>query len=113
VTEPTEDRLRLRQADAAAIHDELNFIKVQIAPLPTRKDIARIVLLSRAAILTLVLAAAGTAAQAESNKEQYELQERCGKDAAEFFQRFDNSDISGRRAMLRNSGNCGGMPRKR
>jgi hypothetical protein len=89
VTEPTEDRLSLRQADAAAIHDELNFIKMQIARLPTRKDIARIVLLSRAAILTLVLAAAGTAAQAESNKEQYELQERCGKDAAEFFQRFD------------------------
>jgi hypothetical protein len=62
---------------------------VQIARLPTRKDIAPIVLLSRAAILPLVLAAAGTAARAEPNKDQYELQERCGKDAAEFFQRFD------------------------
>jgi hypothetical protein len=55
---------------------------------------ARIVLLSRAAILTLVLAAVGPAAQAESNKEQYELQERCGKDAATFFQRFKTDNPS-------------------
>jgi hypothetical protein len=45
--------------------------------------------IARAAILTVVLAAAGTAADAEPNKEQYELQARCGKDAAEFFQHFD------------------------
>ena len=104
MTEPTEDRLSLRQADAAradlyAIHDELDFIKVQIARLPTCKDLARIAFLSvlagaRAAILTLGLAAAGTAAQAEPNKEQYELQERCGKDAVEFFQRFEKRDPS-------------------
>jgi hypothetical protein len=36
VTEPSKDRLTLRQADAAradlfAIHDELDFIKVQLA----------------------------------------------------------------------------------
>jgi hypothetical protein len=51
MTEPSEDRLSLRQADAAradlyAIHDELDFIKLQIARLPTRKDLARIALLS-------------------------------------------------------------------
>jgi hypothetical protein len=51
VTEPNQDRLTLRQADAAradlyAIHDELDFIKVQIARLPTRRDLARIALLS-------------------------------------------------------------------
>jgi hypothetical protein len=51
VTEPDKDRLTLRQADAAradlyAIHDELDFIKVQIASLPTRTDLARIALLA-------------------------------------------------------------------
>jgi hypothetical protein len=51
VTEPPQDRLSLRQADAAsadlyAIHDELDFIKTQIARLPTRRDVARIALLS-------------------------------------------------------------------
>ena len=39
---------------------------------------------------TLVLSALGTAAQAEPNTVQYELQERCGKDAAAFFKRFDD-----------------------
>ena len=51
MTEPSEHRLSLRQADAAradlyAIHDELDFIKLQLASLPTRKDLARIALLS-------------------------------------------------------------------
>jgi hypothetical protein len=51
MTDETRRRLSLRQADAAradlyAIHDELDFIKVQIARLPTRKDLARIALLS-------------------------------------------------------------------
>jgi hypothetical protein len=50
-SEKTEYRLTLRQADAAradlyAIHDELDFLKAQIARLPTRKDLARIALLS-------------------------------------------------------------------
>jgi hypothetical protein len=51
VAEGTQDRLSLRQADAVradlyAIHDELDFIKAQITRLPTRKDRARIALLS-------------------------------------------------------------------
>jgi hypothetical protein len=51
MTDDPEDRLSLRQADAAradlyAIHDELDCIKVQIALLPTRKDLARIAFLS-------------------------------------------------------------------
>ena len=50
--------------------------------------------IARAAILTLVLAAEGTAAHTEPNKEQYELQARCGKDAAEFFDRFEKRDPS-------------------
>jgi hypothetical protein len=33
-------------------------------------------------------------ASAEPNKEQYELQERCGKRAAEFFQKLDYRDAS-------------------
>jgi hypothetical protein len=50
-SEKPEYRLSLRQADAAradlyAIHDELDFIKAQITRLPTRKDLARIALLS-------------------------------------------------------------------
>jgi hypothetical protein len=70
-----------------------DFIKVRIERLPTRKARARIVLLSCAAVLTLVLAAGGTtAAQGEPNKEQYELQKRCGKDAAVFFARFDKEE---------------------
>ena len=43
---------------------------------------------ARAAILTLVLAAEGTAAHTEPNKEQYELQARCGID------RFEKRDPS-------------------
>ena len=51
MTNGTERRLSLRPADAAradlfAIHEELEFLKVQIARLPTRKDLARIALLS-------------------------------------------------------------------
>jgi hypothetical protein len=61
VTEPSEDRLSLRQADAAradlyAIHDELDFIKVQIARLPTRKDLVRIALLAALAGAALAIA---------------------------------------------------------
>jgi hypothetical protein len=55
MTDGTGHRLSLRQADAAradlyAIHDELDFIKTQIAlaRLPTRRDLARIALLSMA-----------------------------------------------------------------
>jgi hypothetical protein len=51
VTEPSKDRLTLRQADAAradlyAIHDELDFIKLQLARLPTRTDLTRTALLA-------------------------------------------------------------------
>jgi hypothetical protein len=51
MTDDAERPLSLRQADQAradlyAIHDELDFIKVQIARLPTRKDLARIALLA-------------------------------------------------------------------
>jgi hypothetical protein len=51
MSEGPKHRLSLRQADAAradlyAIHDELDFIKTQIARLPTRRDVARIALLS-------------------------------------------------------------------
>jgi len=60
---------------------------------------------------TLVLSAVGTAARAEPNKAQYELQERCGKDAAAFFKRFNapggasytdhyNPDLNGCFALL-------------
>jgi hypothetical protein len=43
-----------------------------------------------------VLAASVTIskASAATNKEQYELQARCGKDAAEFFERFEKQDPS-------------------
>ena len=51
MTEETEHRLSLRQADAAqadlyAIHDELEFIKATIARVPTRQDLAQIALVS-------------------------------------------------------------------
>jgi hypothetical protein len=51
MSDDAERPLSLRQADQAradlyAIHDELDFIKAQIARLPTRKDLARIALLS-------------------------------------------------------------------
>jgi hypothetical protein len=62
--EGTERRLSLRQADAAraglyAIHDELDFIKTQIARLPTRKDLVQTAVL--AALAGAVLAVAGWA----------------------------------------------------
>lgn len=42
----TEDRLTLRQADEAradfyAIQDDLDFVKAQLARIPTRKELAR------------------------------------------------------------------------
>jgi hypothetical protein len=51
MSEEDEHRLSLRQADAVradlyAIHDELDFVKTQIVRLPTRRDVARIALLS-------------------------------------------------------------------
>jgi len=57
----TEYRLSLRQADAAradlyAIHDELDFIKTQISRLPTRKDLARIAVLSLVGGVALAIA---------------------------------------------------------
>jgi hypothetical protein len=60
MTEPNKDRLTLRQADAAradfyAIHDELAFIKVQAARLPTRTDLARIAVLSALGGATLAI----------------------------------------------------------
>jgi len=53
-TPERSERLTLRQADQAradlyAIHDELDFIREQLARLPTRKVIVRLAL---AAILT-------------------------------------------------------------
>ena len=61
MTDGTEDRLSLRQADAAradlyAIHDELDFVKMQIARLPTRRDLARIALLSLSGGAALAIA---------------------------------------------------------
>ena len=43
---PDEHQLTLRQADQAradfyAIQDELDFVKAQLAPIPTRKELAR------------------------------------------------------------------------
>jgi hypothetical protein len=60
-SEGIEHRLSLRQADAAradlyAIHDELDFIKAQISRLPTRKDLARIALLSLLGGVALAIA---------------------------------------------------------
>jgi hypothetical protein len=60
-SEEAEHRLSLRQADAAradlyAIHDELDFIKTQISRLPTRKDLARIALLSLLGGVALAIA---------------------------------------------------------
>jgi hypothetical protein len=51
MSDDAERPLSLRQADQAradlyAIHDELDFIKAQIARLPTRKDLAWVALLS-------------------------------------------------------------------
>jgi hypothetical protein len=60
MTEPSESRLSLRQADAAradlyAIHDELELIKLQLAWLPTRIDVARLVVLSGLAAAALAV----------------------------------------------------------
>jgi hypothetical protein len=59
---PDEHTLTLRQADEArsdfaAIEDELDFIKDQLARLPTRKELARLTLLaltSGAALATVL-----------------------------------------------------------
>ena len=47
---PDEDRLSLRQADQIrgdlhGLSDDLDFIKVQLARMPTRRDLSRAVLL--------------------------------------------------------------------
>jgi hypothetical protein len=54
------ERLALRQADQArndfaAILDELDFVKEQLARLPTRKDLARMALATMIATAGLVL----------------------------------------------------------
>ena len=43
-------------------------------------------MIARAAVLALVFAAASTAAHAEPHKEQYELQERCGKRTEQMYE---------------------------
>jgi hypothetical protein len=58
---PDEYPLTLRQADQAradfaAIADDLDFVKAQLARIPTRKEIAWLVLLGTLAIAALVLA---------------------------------------------------------
>jgi hypothetical protein len=60
--EGSSERLTLRQADEAradlyAIHDELEFIKQQLAPLPTRRDMARLALIAVLAGAALTVAA--------------------------------------------------------
>jgi hypothetical protein len=61
MSDDAERPLSLRQADQAradlyAIHDELDFIKAEIAQLPTRKDRARVALLSVLGGLALAVA---------------------------------------------------------
>jgi len=93
---------------------------MECSPLTVSDVFPRTHGLKRAAILALALAGAGTAAQAELNKAQYELQERCGKDAAKFFKRFSapdgasytnhyNPDLNGCFALL-NLSRPGGAP---
>ena len=58
-----ERRLTLRQADQArndfaAILDELDFVKGQVAWLPTRACVSRIALLATGSVLALIAAAA-------------------------------------------------------
>jgi len=58
-----ERRLTLRQADQArndfaAILDELDFVKGQLAWLPTRAYVGKIALLATGSVLTLIAAAA-------------------------------------------------------
>lgn len=60
--EGSSEHLTLRQADEAradlyAIHDELDFIKRQLAELPTRKDMVRLALIALLAGATLTVAA--------------------------------------------------------
>jgi hypothetical protein len=57
---PEDDTLKLRQIDRAraemdAITDELEFIKAQLARLPTRKDLARMALSIMFCTATLVV----------------------------------------------------------
>jgi hypothetical protein len=61
MSDDAERLLSLRQADQAradlyAIRDELDFVKVQIARLPTRKDLARIALLAALGGAAVVIA---------------------------------------------------------
>jgi hypothetical protein len=51
-------------------------------------------MLERRTTALLALLLFGTASQAQPNKEQYELQERCGKRAAEFFAKAWASEVS-------------------
>ena len=58
---PNEHTLALRQADQArsdfyAIEDDLEFIKEQLARLPTRKELARLTLLTILTTAAIVLA---------------------------------------------------------
>jgi hypothetical protein len=46
----------LARADFAAIADDLDFLKAQLARIPTRKEIARIALISTLTTAALVLA---------------------------------------------------------
>jgi len=57
---PDERRLTLRQADLAradfaAIAEDLDFIKAQLARTPTRKELVRLLLLAPLASAALVL----------------------------------------------------------
>ena len=51
-------------------------------------------MLERRTTALLALLLFGTASQAQPNKEQYELQERCGKRAAEFFAKAWAGEVS-------------------
>jgi hypothetical protein len=60
-TPERSERLTLRQADEAradlyAIHDELEFIREQLARLPTRKDVTRVALIALLAGVALTVA---------------------------------------------------------
>jgi len=62
IPDVSPERLTLRQADAAradlyAIHDELEFIKAQLARLPTRRDMARLALIAALVGAALTIAA--------------------------------------------------------
>src|SRR5258707_8978941 len=51
-------------------------------------------LMDRTTTALVALLLFGTASKAQPNKEQYELQERCGKRAAEFFAKAWASEVS-------------------